>query len=142
MKCSMTMLDSAAPFRESDRGGHFAAFEQPGLFVEQLRTFLRQGPSRVHSPSVKAHSQPDGVQHGRQPAGLLGPDASGAQDDQVFRFVLRVDDRALWVPRLGSLLGTRRTCDAGTRDSDRGVHGCEAAQRARRCLHSNRRRSS
>ena len=27
---------------EPDRGGHFAAFEQPELFVEQLRTFFRQ----------------------------------------------------------------------------------------------------
>jgi pimeloyl-ACP methyl ester carboxylesterase len=28
-------------FNELDRGGHFAAFEQPGLFVEELRTFFR-----------------------------------------------------------------------------------------------------
>lgn len=27
---------------EPDRGGHFAAFEQPELFVEQLRTFFRR----------------------------------------------------------------------------------------------------
>jgi pimeloyl-ACP methyl ester carboxylesterase len=26
---------------ELDRGGHFAAFEQPGLFVDQVRTFFR-----------------------------------------------------------------------------------------------------
>jgi pimeloyl-ACP methyl ester carboxylesterase len=24
-----------------DRGGHFAAFEQPALFTEELRTFFR-----------------------------------------------------------------------------------------------------
>ncbi|HTB49813.1 MAG TPA: epoxide hydrolase [Solirubrobacteraceae bacterium] len=29
-------------WEEPDRGGHFAAFEQPELFVEQLRTFFRQ----------------------------------------------------------------------------------------------------
>jgi hypothetical protein len=45
----MTMLDSAAPFREPDRRGHSAAFEQAGLFVEQLRTFLRQDPGTRES---------------------------------------------------------------------------------------------
>jgi epoxide hydrolase len=25
-----------------DRGGHFAAFEQPTLFVEEVRAFFRQ----------------------------------------------------------------------------------------------------
>jgi len=29
-------------WNELDRGGHFAAFEQPELFVEELRTFFRQ----------------------------------------------------------------------------------------------------
>jgi epoxide hydrolase len=29
-------------FNELDRGGHFAAFEQPELFVEELRSFFRQ----------------------------------------------------------------------------------------------------
>jgi pimeloyl-ACP methyl ester carboxylesterase len=24
-----------------DRGGHFAAFEQPGLFVDEIRAFFR-----------------------------------------------------------------------------------------------------
>jgi pimeloyl-ACP methyl ester carboxylesterase len=28
-------------WNEPDKGGHFAAFEQPGLFVEELRTFFR-----------------------------------------------------------------------------------------------------
>jgi epoxide hydrolase len=28
-------------WNELDRGGHFAAFEQPGLFVEEVRTFFR-----------------------------------------------------------------------------------------------------
>ncbi|MEW9553302.1 epoxide hydrolase family protein [Nonomuraea sp. NPDC050783] len=28
-------------WNELDKGGHFAAFEQPGLFVEELRTFFR-----------------------------------------------------------------------------------------------------
>jgi hypothetical protein len=26
---------------EPDKGGHFAAFEQPRLFVEEVRTFFR-----------------------------------------------------------------------------------------------------
>jgi len=30
-----------AYWNELDRGGHFAAFEQPELFVEELRTFFR-----------------------------------------------------------------------------------------------------
>lgn len=29
-------------WRELDAGGHFAAFEQPGLFVDEVRTFFRQ----------------------------------------------------------------------------------------------------
>jgi pimeloyl-ACP methyl ester carboxylesterase len=28
-------------WNEPDRGGHFAALEQPGLFVEELRAFFR-----------------------------------------------------------------------------------------------------
>jgi len=28
-------------WNELDRGGHFAAFEQPGLFVEEVRSFFR-----------------------------------------------------------------------------------------------------
>ena len=28
-------------YNELDRGGHFAAFEQPELFVQELRTFFR-----------------------------------------------------------------------------------------------------
>jgi pimeloyl-ACP methyl ester carboxylesterase len=28
-------------WNELDRGGHFAALEQPDLFVEELRTFFR-----------------------------------------------------------------------------------------------------
>jgi pimeloyl-ACP methyl ester carboxylesterase len=28
-------------FNELDGGGHFAAFEQPVLFVEELRSFFR-----------------------------------------------------------------------------------------------------
>ena len=28
-------------FNELDKGGHFAAFEQPGLFVDELRSFFR-----------------------------------------------------------------------------------------------------
>jgi pimeloyl-ACP methyl ester carboxylesterase len=28
-------------WREPDRGGHFAALEQPELFVEDLRSFFR-----------------------------------------------------------------------------------------------------
>ena len=28
-------------FNELDRGGHFAAFEQPELFVEEIRSFFR-----------------------------------------------------------------------------------------------------
>jgi pimeloyl-ACP methyl ester carboxylesterase len=28
-------------WNELDRGGHFAAFEQPGLFVDELRSFFR-----------------------------------------------------------------------------------------------------
>ena len=27
---------------ELDRGGHFAAFEQPALFVDELRAFFRE----------------------------------------------------------------------------------------------------
>jgi epoxide hydrolase len=29
-------------WNELDRGGHFAAFEQPELFIRELRTFFRQ----------------------------------------------------------------------------------------------------
>jgi pimeloyl-ACP methyl ester carboxylesterase len=29
-------------FAEMPKGGHFAAFEQPELFVDDLRTFFRQ----------------------------------------------------------------------------------------------------
>ena len=28
-------------WNEPDRGGHFAALEQPGLFVDELRAFFR-----------------------------------------------------------------------------------------------------
>jgi hypothetical protein len=28
-------------WNEPDRGGHFAAFEQPGLFVNEVRSFFR-----------------------------------------------------------------------------------------------------
>ncbi len=28
-------------WRELDRGGHFAAFEQPELFVDEVRAFFR-----------------------------------------------------------------------------------------------------
>jgi pimeloyl-ACP methyl ester carboxylesterase len=29
-------------YHELDRGGHFAAFERPDVFVDELRTFFRQ----------------------------------------------------------------------------------------------------
>jgi pimeloyl-ACP methyl ester carboxylesterase len=29
------------PLDELDRGGHFAAFEQPELFVDEVRSFFR-----------------------------------------------------------------------------------------------------
>jgi pimeloyl-ACP methyl ester carboxylesterase len=36
-----TRLRNIVHWNEPDRGGHFAAFEQPALFVEELRTFSR-----------------------------------------------------------------------------------------------------
>jgi pimeloyl-ACP methyl ester carboxylesterase len=30
-----------AYWNEVDRGGHFAAFEQPAIFVEEIRNFFR-----------------------------------------------------------------------------------------------------
>jgi hypothetical protein len=32
-----SLLDSPAGRNELDRGGHFAAWEQPGLFIEEVR---------------------------------------------------------------------------------------------------------
>ncbi|KLL10027.1 MULTISPECIES: epoxide hydrolase family protein [Protofrankia] len=37
---------------EPDRGGHFAAFEQPALFVDELRAFFRLLPPRVACDDV------------------------------------------------------------------------------------------
>ncbi len=42
-------------WNEPARGGHFAAFEQPALFVDELRTFFRLLPLRVARDDV-----PDG----------------------------------------------------------------------------------
>jgi microsomal epoxide hydrolase len=35
------MLPTLARWTEFDRGGHFAAAEQPGLFVDDVRAFVR-----------------------------------------------------------------------------------------------------
>jgi pimeloyl-ACP methyl ester carboxylesterase len=40
-------------FREADQGGHFAAFEQPDIFAQQVRAFARHIPP---SPAVDACS--------------------------------------------------------------------------------------
>ena len=42
-------------WNELDRGGHFAAFEQPKLFVDEVRSFFRLVPlSRSNRPWCEA----------------------------------------------------------------------------------------
>jgi hypothetical protein len=37
-----TRFSDIRQWNELDRGGHFAAFEQPELFVDEVRSFFRQ----------------------------------------------------------------------------------------------------
>ncbi len=59
-------------WNEPDRGGHFAAFEQPAIFVDEVRAFFRLLPVRVTHGlgGGNRHDERDGGRPGAAPAAL------------------------------------------------------------------------